>query len=147
MTVPSLITTCCELTNCSTGSFTDTSSETESGIDADRRDALPAIEPAHVRHERLDHECTVRREVASHGSEARHLVVLREQREDRVERDVDQRNCLSREKVAPELPDVYWTSLPPGFARIRSTISADASIPVDPNLVKQGGSATASTSC
>src|SRR5439155_19878316 len=58
--------------------------------DAERSHPLVLLEPREVRHERLHHERPARFETASHTGEAPYLSLLREQREDRVEHDVDE---------------------------------------------------------
>ena len=84
-------------------------------------------EPPQFRHHDLDHETAAGLEVRGGVPEAGHLCVLRREIPDRVEDEVDERE---RHRPRPwRSRRSYADRVAAGFARSRSTIAVDRSIP------------------
>ncbi|MGC2305286.1 hypothetical protein [Candidatus Binatus sp.] len=62
------------------------------GFHGERTNALPANEPSRVGYERFDQEHAIAGEMSRGTLKASHLFILRQQTEEGIEHDVDQKN-------------------------------------------------------
>ena len=74
------------------------------GVGSPRQHGLPERQPLELRHARLDHEPPAGSQMRGGVLEARHLAVLRDQVEDRVEHEVDERE-LAVDARGRHVPD------------------------------------------